>query len=373
MSLPANAPRPRRPSLLSGGRALARQIVGSELPGVFSRTLEVPFGQRAVLLDGGRYVATLPPGRHELEGWKRGAGATAILVDGSAIPWRLDGAELSSSDHQRLRVTLELSLRVTTPEVFVAQQVRDRGQYTLDEFQAEIASAFLWVVEELVTSRGVGELTHQMGRERLRLDLLTRLQPICERSGLLLERLSGLLIEAPDHAAAERFEQQAKMLRAEYECGIEEMKGGRARLKERLLRESLELEHDIASRRKVAEQKLEERQWWFEQQRVEQSFARQEQMKKLWEMARIHEMQKERKQERLLARGSTGRGKTAPAAPLEPGTFQATQQGAAIPPARPQPPMWRRCPAHGIKYDLVGGDCPLCEREQRGQGRGGRG
>ena len=114
-------------------RYLARRIDGSELPGFLSRTLEVPFGQRAVLLDGGRYVATLPAGRHSLKGWKGGAGASAFLVDDSAILLRLVREHLTSSDNQRLRVVVELGLRVTTPEVFVAERVRDRAQYTLTE------------------------------------------------------------------------------------------------------------------------------------------------------------------------------------------------------------------------------------------------
>jgi hypothetical protein len=41
-----------------------------------------------------------------------------------------------------------------------------------------------------------------------------------------------------------------------------------------------------------------------------------------------------------------------------------------VPPKDVQPPQWRRCPAHGIKYDAQGGDCPLCERERRNRGRG---
>lgn len=343
------------------GRLLARRILGRELPGRRRRTLEVPFGQRAVLLDGGRYVATLPAGRHALEGWWRGEAASAVLVDDSAIPLRLERENLVSADGLRLRVTLELGLRVTTPEVFVAQRVREQSPYTLVHLQTELGGELLWLIDELVTARGVGQLTHTLGKESLGLDLLNRMQPLCERSGLLLERLVGLRVEAPDAAATARFQEQARLRRAEYELQMQEMAGGRARLAERLRRERMEFEHEITARRQVAEQRLEERRKWFEQQRVEQQVAAEAQLKKIRELASIHEDQRDRQHARRIAEqkaGLTVRSRPEPVRGVpDPGPVLVGEGG------RPAGPLadWRRCPEHGIKYNRVEGACPLCE------------
>ena len=386
------------PSTAESRRVLARRLEAGELKGTFGRSLEVPFGQRGVLFESGRYVATLPSGRHAMEGWRRAEGFNAILVEDDTFPLVLVSEDLRSSEGHRLRVAVELGLRLTTPEVFVRARVRERSVYRVDDLRDEIGAESLRAIEAVVTHREVGELTHRsLGQRQLELDLLNALQPICDRSGLLLERLVGLRVEAPDLAEAVR-------LRAEYEERVIRMQGNRALLEERLRRERLELDHEIGARRKVAEQRIEERRQWFEQQRIEQSFAREEQMKKLWEMARIHEMQKEKRAEerrqdqRLSAeieekRNSLYSGLSPEqiltltianhperASELSQALEAVRGGGRSKDPyesARPMPPtssasreeavpavapvtQWSFCRQHRIRFNPVEGPCPLC-------------
>ena len=376
------------------------RLLAERLPKPPGRRIEVPFGRRAVLFDGGRYMVTLPAGPHRLDSWRPGGESKAVLVDDSSFELATEKVLMLSG--VGIRLSLSLRLRITTPEVFLQQQVLGRERYRLDDLTHALRKELLREAVDRAVGRSPQDLLGDpLARRELENRLYPPLQSICEGSGLLLEsvRLD--------------FAGENERIEAEFRERFAFQDGNRKLLEKRLAAERLELEHEIESRRKVAEQRLEERRLWFEQQREEQSFAREEQMKKLWEMARIHEMQRERRgeeqrrDERLRAELEKERNQRLEGLSLETmitltianhperagelaAALEALRMGelgaeerklykeriqelqnaqrldhekflAMSGSARATERRWQVCGRHGIKYNAVEGPCPLCE------------
>ncbi|MCP4659757.1 MAG: hypothetical protein GY856_30510 [bacterium] len=199
---------------------IATRIVPGDLQGLLRRGLEVQPGTRALLFVGGRYVGTLPPGRHRLEGLRERlrlgdeGEASAIVVDDGELGLELTVAELRSTDHHQAIVHAEASIRLADPELFIANLFRDRGRFSTSDLSEFLRGEAGQTLRELVARYQAEELHAGRVRGELEMELLSRWKTSFEQSGFVLHRFRVLEIEVPGlEAAGEARAQAADALR----------------------------------------------------------------------------------------------------------------------------------------------------------------
>jgi len=199
---------------------IATRIVPGDLQGLLRRGLEVQPGTRALLFAGGRYVGTLPPGRHRLEGLRERlrigdeGEASAIVVDDGELGLELRVGELAAADHHQAILHAQASIRLADPELFIANLFRDRGRFTTAELSEFLGGEVRETLRELVARYPAEELHGGRARSELEMELLSRWKASFERSGFVLQRFRVLEFELPGlEAAAEVRAEAADALR----------------------------------------------------------------------------------------------------------------------------------------------------------------
>lgn len=215
---------PRRPDAgirwVRSDQEIATRIVPGDLQGLLRRGLEVQPGTRALLFVGGRYVGTLPPGRHRLEGLRDRlrlgdeGEASAIVVDDGELGLELTVTGLRAADHHPAIVHAQASIRLADPELFIANLFRDRGRFSTGDLSEFLHGEVRQGLRELIARYPAEELHAGRVRSELEMDLLSRWKTSFDQSGFVLHRFRVLEIELPGlEAAGEARAQAADALR----------------------------------------------------------------------------------------------------------------------------------------------------------------
>lgn len=188
---------------------VATRIAPSDLKGFLERGLEVQPGTRALYFVGGRYVATLPPGRHALETLGQrlkiptDGEPTAIVVDDGELGLEFEIAGLHAADHHNVLLRAQASLRLAEPELFIANMLRDLGRFTVNELQAFLKEEVQQSLRELVARHSAEELYTGRVRAEAEMELLSRWRATLDRTGFALNRFRVLAFELPGLEEAE--------------------------------------------------------------------------------------------------------------------------------------------------------------------------
>ncbi len=192
-----------------GDHVVAARVTPSDLKGRLRSGLEVQPGTRALLFVGGRYVGTLAPGRHTIEGLAKklkiptdGEPAALIVDDGElGLAFEVEG--LHSADHHEITLVAEASLRLAEPEVFLANVLRDGATYTVDELIGMLAGEVRQTLREMVGRQPAAELASGALRAKLEMELLAAWKATLDRSGFALNRFRVLRFVSPALEEAE--------------------------------------------------------------------------------------------------------------------------------------------------------------------------
>ncbi len=189
--------------------AVATRITPSDLTGRLRSGLEIQPGTRALLFVGGRYVGTLGPGRHTIEGVaaklkipKDGEPAALIVDDGElGMAFQVDG--LHSADHHDVTLDAEASLRLAESEVFLANVMKDRATFTVDDLVGLLSGEIRQTLREMVARHPAQELASGALRGKVEMELLSAWKTTLDRTGFTLNRFRVLRFISPALEEAE--------------------------------------------------------------------------------------------------------------------------------------------------------------------------
>ena len=199
-----------------GEQEVAARIAPSDLKGRLRSGLEVQPGTRALLFVGGRYVGTLPPGRHTIEGVTQklkiptDGEPVAIVVDDGELGLEFSVGELHSADHHNVVLHAQASIRLTDPEIFLANLFRDRATFTVADLAAFLEGEIRQSLRELVAAHNGVELQTGHVRGELEMELLSRWKATLDRTGFALNRFRVLSFDLPGIEGAEDVLSEAK-------------------------------------------------------------------------------------------------------------------------------------------------------------------
>jgi hypothetical protein len=375
---------------------IAGRVDPGDLPELLRGGLEVHQGTRVLLYHGGRFAGTLLPGRHDLKGVRKVLGrrdeadATALVVDDGEISVPLQADGLRSADGHRVRLRAEVAVRISDPELFAANQVRDRQRYGVDDLAAFLRREAGQRAGEAVASRAADDLYSGRLRGEVEIELLSRWKPACDRCGLVLLRFQVLRFEVPALAAAEAAEIDEIEVGEGYRRKLREMRGDTAVLGEQARQERLRLDQELDSRRKVFDQEVAEEDVRLDRDGKRRRRIAEVQLDKIRAMEAIRQSARDREAERR-ARRLVQESEVYSAMPTDKilamamarhphraaeiaAAFAAVDDGGASreqrrlvdrltdehdagEEAHGDRPM-RRCPVHHIKYSSE--ECPLC-------------
>lgn len=198
------------------GQEIATRIAPSDLKGLLTSGLEVQPGTRALFFIGGRYVATLSPGRHTLETLRQKLTTlslsegepTAIVVDDGELGLELEVPDLHAADHHAVILYAQASLRLAEPELFIANLFRDAASFTLDQLEDFLAREVNRTLRELVMRQKAEDLHTGRASGEIEMELLSRWRATLERTGFVLNRFRVLDFKLPGLEEAERLRKQ---------------------------------------------------------------------------------------------------------------------------------------------------------------------
>lgn len=190
---------------------VATRISPSDLKGLLTSGLEVQPGTRALLFVGGRYAATLSPGRHTLENLRQKLTTlslsegepTAIVVDDGELGLELEVKDLHAADHHNVVLRGQASLRLAEPELFIANLFRDAKSYTLDDLHTFLEREVSRSLRELVMRQKAEDLYTGRASGEIEMELLSRWRATLDRTGFTLNRFRVLDFELPGFEVAE--------------------------------------------------------------------------------------------------------------------------------------------------------------------------
>lgn len=198
---------PERRGALAGGSwqrrpgVLAERFEVGDVRKVVEKGLTIEEGTRALLLDAGRLVDVLEPGRHTLESlarkinhWGDPPPRTVILVDQGdlILPIRFEG--LRSAEELEVRYYGEVIVRLDLKagKALLENLIKEKTEISVEELVEMLASELKHTVEAFAVSTTIDDLVKDPER-RLRFeDQLRDLAGEClARRGLTLVRISA--------------------------------------------------------------------------------------------------------------------------------------------------------------------------------------
>lgn len=213
---------------------IATRIAPSDLKGLLTSGLEVQPGTRALFFLGGRYVATLSPGRHTLETLRQKLTTlslsegepAAIVVDDGELGLEIEVEKLHAADHHHVVLHGQASLRLAEPELFIANLLRDATSFTLDDLDAFLKREIERSLRELVMRQKAEDLYTGRASGEIEMELLSRWRATLDRTGFVLNRFRVLDFVLPGFEAAAELRAQVAMEGAIFESRLAKFRLG---------------------------------------------------------------------------------------------------------------------------------------------------
>jgi len=188
---------------------VAARISPSDLKGRLSSGLEIQPGTRALLFVGGRYIGTLPPGRHTIESLTKKLKFTtegepvAIVIDDGELSLEFEVDGLHSADHHNASLFAQASLRMAEPEVFLANLMRDHSVFSVADLAEFLSEEIRVSLRDLVAGHSSEELHRGRVGAAIEMELLSSWKDTLDRTGFVLNRFRVLRFEFPGLEEAE--------------------------------------------------------------------------------------------------------------------------------------------------------------------------
>ena len=180
---------------------IAVRVEEGEVKGFWSplhRGIVVEHGNKGLLFQGGKYVAELPPGYYDEDGWiKRIAHlnltAPTSLVMVADTNEELDFVfnDLYTAENVKIEeVECKIVLSIDQPETFFVQAMRGQERYTKRDLKLFVEKELLNTIQTALRSEKVMDLYGNLEiRQKMEQSILKYLRPSLERNGFALLQL----------------------------------------------------------------------------------------------------------------------------------------------------------------------------------------
>lgn len=178
----------------------------SDVEGIFSKGVLIPYGTEALLFEGGEYVMTLKSGNHTLQnlldrikGFSVKRAKRLFFYDASDIELTFSFQNLRSiKDGQEFTVHFNGVFRIMDSALFLRNFVKDRQSIRKEDLKKFLSSELRILFLEAMKRYMVSELCEDPGRRgELELELLSAWAKTLQRNGLKLEQIKIITIESP--------------------------------------------------------------------------------------------------------------------------------------------------------------------------------
>lgn len=210
MAAPQNDPVLRDNRWVPAPNELAAFFGIGQLKGLFTKTLQVPVGTRAVVIQDGR-TTDVPPGDYEVEGFfsrlanlGRDRYAEILITRQAALPVEFDLNGLLCAEFLKLEAKLTLSVAVGDVATFAAQFMTRPGTVDVEQVRELLMPALRQAAAEYTGARSLREMAANVNlraelEERLlgggplkqTLETLGLAVPQVQAASLLHEKLDG--------------------------------------------------------------------------------------------------------------------------------------------------------------------------------------
>ena len=218
----------------------AQRIEVADVKSLFTKYLSVEEGTRGLLMQHGRFVGELDPGRHTLQTVTErlksvvfGAAVSAIVLDVSSQRLDVNCSGLRTSDNVETNVVATLTLAMNNPRAFFINVMKGASRVTADEVIRLVQPTVLTVMSSVIRSATVEELGHDELVERLRDELNEKLSAQLNEQGLIFIRLDHASFTCPSRDALVR-----ESARLDDESARQQLRDRQRQIQQRLDQES---------------------------------------------------------------------------------------------------------------------------------------
>lgn len=202
-----------------------------DLPGIFSKKLEVEIGTQAMIISGATPQEILPPGLYTLDSvgktiarWFNGVpkAATVLLVDASPVEMVIQIANRFTSDPLPISLAMRLVIEVDDASKFLINVLRGRERYSVDDMQKYIEPEIAAVVDDYLAQHTLEQLVkNNATRNELELAIEEALRKTFRQYGLKLISLRTAELDLEVYDKIKGIKGKNSLLLAEGEAELE--------------------------------------------------------------------------------------------------------------------------------------------------------
>lgn len=186
----------------------ARRISIHDVPGFFSRSLEIEPGLRAVIIDEGRSLGEVPPGTYTLEtfvsrlqNWWSRKQCDVIMARREEQVLRIVSVPVLTADYLLAEFHTEVTVRLDDLAIFLQNQLGNRTEYSLENLQQLLTPILSDLVSDWVRKFPLLDLRVSKAVSDLDAWLANNLTLILQRYGFVFGHVRTLSIVHPEFDA----------------------------------------------------------------------------------------------------------------------------------------------------------------------------
>jgi hypothetical protein len=186
----------------------ARRVSINDVPGFFSKQLQIEPGIRSVIIDGGRQLGEVPPDTYTLSSfstrlhdWWNQKQCDVIMVRGEDQILQILSAPVLTSDYLQVQFRTRIAVQLRDVMLFHQKLMGNSAQFTVEQLQRAIAPILSGFVHSFVSGLPMDQLRAPDTWQKLDAFLEDNLALYLQRYGLAFVQVLTLSIVHPEYDA----------------------------------------------------------------------------------------------------------------------------------------------------------------------------
>jgi len=186
----------------------ARRVSINDVPGFFSKQLQIEPGIRSVIIDGGRQLGEVPPDIYTLSSfstrlhdWWNQKQCDVIMVRGEDQILQILSAPVLTADFLQVQFRTRIAVQLKDVMLFHQKQMGNSAQFTLEQLQRAITPILSSFVHSFVSGLPMDQLRAPDTWQKLDAFLEDNLTLYLQRYGLAFGQVLTLSIVHPEYDA----------------------------------------------------------------------------------------------------------------------------------------------------------------------------
>lgn len=186
----------------------ARRVSINDVPGFFSKQLQIEPGIRSVIIDGGRQLGEVPPDTYTLSSfstrlhdWWNQKQCDVIMVRGEDQILQILSAPVLTSDFLQVQFRTRIAVQLRDVMIFHQKLMGNSAEYTMEQLQRAISPLLSGFVHSFVSGLPMDQLRAPDTWQKLDAFLEDNLTLYLQRYGLAFAQVLTLSIVHPEYDA----------------------------------------------------------------------------------------------------------------------------------------------------------------------------